>query len=382
MSGFDTVLIVTHIIYDKTSPEDAREGPYSSICRALALTFKNVETCQMPLFGFNGPVIYGRWGKSRKLKIPPLLGKISVLKYLTDISITSLLATVFNLANRNRKKLLIGIDPLSCLPLVFLKKIFNYQLVFYSVDFNKRRFGNKILQKLYEKADEISSRFSDQTWVVSEALKNYKKDNYQIESFYIPNSPIYNERSYKEGKVKRAGNKMVWIGSFPTARQREVLFETLKEIQDKVRPDLKFYFIAYGDLQEFEGFCQRYQLKKYQIFGPRSRPECQKLVAQCDIGIALYDDQFGSTEFIEPLKIWDFMMCGAPFIISSEPSISNPIKKAEVVYFLNPGNKIPPDDSLREFLKPENLNRLQEKCIELAKEFDIQKQVEKTLKKI
>ncbi len=379
MSSFDKALVVTHIIYDKTSPDCAREGPYSSVCRALTLILEEVETCQIPLFDFNEPVIYGPWEKDRQLQIPPLLGKRTSLKYLIDILVTAFFVIRFNVTNRNKKKLIIGIDPLSCLPLAILKKIFSYQLVFYSVDFNKKRFGNKILQKLYEKADEISTRFSDQTWVVSDALKSYKKNNYHLESFYIPNSPTYNDAPYQQSKGLKTGNKMVWIGSFPTERQREVLFTALKEIQDRVRPDLEFYFAPFGNLHKFKEYCQKYRLKKYKIFDLHGRLECQKLVAQCDVGIALYDDQFGSTAFIEPLKIWDFMMCGLPFIISSEPSISAPIKKAGVAYFLNPGNKIPPDDSLKEFLKPENLNKLQEKCVKLAKEFSIKRQIEKVL---
>lgn len=373
------ILVITHVLYRNGEPV---EGPYSSTCNALTSMFEGVETCQIPLFGFTGPVIYGQWERGRKLRVPSLLGKFGVLKYLTDIFVTSLLVIRFTLANRNKKKLIIGIDPLSCLPPALLKKMLNYRLVFYSVDFNKNRFGNKILQKLYEKADEISARFSDQTWVISQALKDHKKNNYQVESLYIPNSSIYNGLPYKEGKVLRTGNKMAWTGSFLTERQHDVFFAALKEIQDRVRPDLEFYFAPISDRHKIKEYCQKYQLKKYKVLDLHSRKEWQKLSATYDIGIALYDDRFGSTEFIEPQKIWDFMMCGLPFVISSEPSISNPIKKAGVAYFLNPGNKIPPDDSLKEFLEPENISRSQTKCIELAKEFDIQKQIAKTLTKI
>lgn len=382
MPDFDKALVVTHIVYREISPYDALEGPYSSVCHALTLILKEVETCQIPLSGFNGSLIYGQWKKGRKLKVPSFLGKLAVLKYLIDIFITVFFVIRFNLTNRNKKRLVIGIDPLSCFPLGFLKKILNYQLVFYSVDFNKNRFGNKILQRLYEKADEISARLSDQTWVVCQSLKDYKKNNYQVESFYIPNSPIYNGALYEQGKSLKTGNKMAWTGSFLTERQGRILFATLKEVQDKARPDLEFYFAPIGSRRKIKEYCQKYKLKKCKVLDLRSRLEWQKFVSKCDVGIALYDDKFGSTEFIEPLKIWDFMMCGLPFIISSEPSIATPIQKAGVAYFLNPGNKIPQDNSLKEFLKPKNIQKLQTKCLEIAKEYDISKQIEKALKKI
>lgn len=382
MLNFDKALTVTHVIYRKIPPHDALGGPYSSVCHALELILQDVETCQIPLYGFDGPVVYGQWKKGRKFKIPSILGKVPPLKYIIDIFIVIFFVARFSLANNNKKRLVVGIDPLSCLPLVFFKKILNYRLVFYSVDFNKNRFNNKLLQKLYEKADEISARFSDQTWVVCQSLKDYKKNNYQTRSFYVPNSPVYNGALYEQAKNLKTGNKMLWMGSFLTKRQYDILFSTLKEVQDKARPDLEFYLAPLSHHQKFKKYCQKYQLKKYKVLDLRGRSECQKLAAKCDIGIALYDDKFGSTEFIEPLKIWDFMMCGLPFIISSEPSISTPIKKAGVAYFLNPGNKIPSNNSLKEFLKPKSVAGLQKKCVKLAKEFGIKRQIEKALEKM
>jgi len=110
-----------------------------------------------------------------------------------------------------------------------------------------------------------------------------------------------------------------------------------------------------------------------------SRSEWQQFAAKCDIGIAVYDDQFGSTEFIEPLKIWDFMMCGLPFIISKEPSLATLIKDSGVAYSLDFKNKIPVGNSLRDFLSQENIKRLQPVGVEIARRFSIDKQVEQVL---
>lgn len=382
MADFDKALVVTHIVYRKIPPYIPVLGPYSSVCGALKPMVKDVQTCQLPLSGFNDPLTYGKWGKERKFKIPAILGKSVVLKYLIDILITIFFTARFNLKNRGKKRLIIGVDPLSCFPLIFLKKIFGYKLVFYSVDFNRYRFSNKILQKLYERADEISSRLSDQTWVVCESLKDYKKKHFGVDSIYIPNSSIFNGKLYKSDKKLKTGNKLLWTGSFLTERQFGILFGILKQIQNKIRPDMEFYFAPIGNLKKFKEYCQKYQLKKYQVLDFLNRFEVQKFAATCDVGIATYDPKFGSTEFIEPLKIWDFMMCGMPFIISCEPSISTPIKESGVAYLLAPNNKIPKDNSLKKFLKKENIIRLQSKCIKLAQEFDIQKQIEKALKKI
>ena len=174
---------------------------------------------------------------------------------------------------------------------------------------------------------------------------------------------------------------MAWTGSCLTERQFYLLFDVLKEVQ-KIRPDIEFYFAPTGNHEKFNEQSKKYKLNKYKVLDLHSRREWQEFAATCDVGIAIYDEKSGSTEFIEPLKIWDFMMCGLPFIISCEPSIATPVEKSGVAYFLKPGNKIPKDNSLNEFLTKENITKLQGKCIQLSREFDIQKQMEKALAKI
>lgn len=380
MIKFDKVLVVTHLVYRKAPPFEPLEGPYSSVTESLIGLGLDVETCQIPLNGFIDSIVYGNWKNKKLLKIPSPLGRVLWVKYFLDILITFLFLIKFNLENLHRKRLIVGIDPLSCLPLIFLKKLLNYKLVFYSVDFNRHRFKNSRLQGLYEKADELSSRFSDQVWVVCESLKNYKKTRYQIDSIYIPNSPVFSADLYEKTKNLKAGNKMAWTGSFLTERQYDILFSLLKQIQEKARADLKFYFAPMQHHEKFEEFSQRYGLKVFKVLHLTSRRQWQEFAAGCDVGIATYDDQFGSTEFIEPLKIWDFMLCGMPFIISSEPSLSTPVKQSGVAYLLAPQNQIVDSNSLKEFLKAENLKKLQGKCLELAKEFDIRVQIKRALK--
>lgn len=380
MSKFDIVLVVTHVNYRSKPSCEPTEGPYSSVCKALAKEGESVYACLLPMTGFDHELRYGQWPNLNKTKIPSILGKVVPLKYLIDFFIVSVHALIFNASKKNEKKLFIGIDPLSCLPLVLLKKLFRLKLVFYSVDFNKKRFSNKLLQQFYEKADKICSRVSNQVWVVSESLKDYKWNNYKVKSLYIPNAPVFNSDVYNKNKLLKKGNKIAWTGGTLNERWYNYLFNVLKEIE-KIRPDMEFYFAPISSHEDFEKYSQKYKLRKWRVLHLHSRSEWQEFAAKCDVGIAVYDDQFGSTEFIEPLKIWDYMMCCLPFIISCEPSISTPIKESGVAYFLAPHNKIPKDNSLKEFLKKENIARLQEKCIELAKEFDIQKQIEKALDK-
>lgn len=76
------------------------------------------------------------------------------------------------------------------------------------------------------------------------------------------------------------------------------------------------------------------------------------------------------------------MVCGMPFIISCEPSISQPIKDSGIVYFLGPDNKITDAKSLGDFLQKGNLEALQSKCVNLAREYSIDRQIKTALAKL
>lgn len=382
MINFEKAFVVTHIINRKAPPFEPLEGPYSSVSESLVQLIGGVETLQLPLNGFNERVIFGDWKNRQSFKIPSFFGSLLPVKYLLDFCLVVFFLSKFNLANLKKRKLVVGIDPLSCLALVFFKKIFNYKLVFYSVDFNLQRFKNKSLQKLYEKADELSSRGSDQVWVVCESLQDYKKENYKIDSLYIPNSPIFSSDFYDQAKNLKTGKKMTWTGSFLTERQYDILFGLLAQIQEEARPDLEFYFAPMQHHEKFEQFARNYHLRIFKVLHLASRRQWQEFAAGCDVGIATYDEEFGSTQFIEPLKIWDFMLCGMPFIISREPSLSTPIKNSGVAYLLAPKNQIGDIASLRNFLKTENLRSLQPRCLGLAREFDIHRQIAQALEVI
>ncbi|OGK19462.1 hypothetical protein A2799_04850 [Candidatus Roizmanbacteria bacterium RIFCSPHIGHO2_01_FULL_39_24] len=375
---YEKAFVVTHIAYRTNSPYDALEGPYSSVCNGLTNAKVIIDTLQIPLEGYNQPALIGRWKKTRKLFLPKILGKIAPLKYIFDTFVVFFETRKYLQKNKNKKVLYIGVDPLSTISLVLLKKFYMFDLVFYSVDFNKHRFQNKFMQFLYEKLDEISSKQSEYVWAVCEGLVEYKKKHQKVITSYVPNSNQYTSLLFTAGYKKRTGNKMCWTGSCITPRQFSILFSVLEKVQ-KVRPDLEFHFAPVINHKEFEENCKKHGLKKWTVHTLHSRAEWQKLAAICDVGIAIYDDKFGSTKFIEPLKMWDFLLCGLPFIISCEPSIAKAVKTSGAAYLLQPKNIIPKDGSLKKFLDPKNLESLQKKCLELAKEYDIAVQMKKSL---
>lgn len=354
-------LIVTHIYHRKDKPV---EGPFSSVTRALTSLNHSVEYIGIPLVGYEAPIEYC----SKKIKVPSFLGKNLAVKYITDFIITKILTLIYLLKNYDKEVVLIGIDPLSTLPLILFKYIFDLKLVFYSVDYSRTRFGKGLLQSIYETTNMICAKCANQVWVVSEYLQKFSDDSYGTKAIYIPNSFSFDESYFLKNKPVRAGNKIVWTGSVSTDKQMHDIFRLSQKLQ-QLRPELEFWYIPSFQVKEFTQALPSYNLNKAQIFDVAGQKESRELVSQCDLGLAIYDKNFGSTEFIEPIKVWEYMLCGLPFMLSKEASINKDVKNDGVVYILDDDNKINDDQLALKYISKENLLKLPEKCLDLAKKY-------------
>lgn len=380
LNRLHSILVVTHIIYRKTEPFDPLEGPYASVGDALVDMGYSVSTLQIPLDDFKLPLVYGEWQNNVKnLQIPSLLGVIKPVKYILDAIIVFCYVLANCLAAKNNSKIVIAIDPLTCIPLILLKRITSFKLIYYAVDFNRERFGNSVLQSLYEKADELSSRNCDQCWVVSRSMKEYKKTNFGVEALHISNSSPFDASIYKKGKKFKTGNKIGWSGSFLSDKQFVIFFKLIAKIQ-KLRPDLEFHIAPTGKHELFKKYGAKYKIDKMIILYLSSRKEWQEYAAKLDIGLAIYDPDFGMTKFLEPLKSWDYLLCGMPFIVSSEPTLQESVESSGVAYVLGPRNAVNNESTLTDFLHKSNIAKLQSRCIDLARKFDMKKQIENSFK--
>lgn len=370
------VLIITHIAFNPKTGQPV-EGPYTSVGKAMAQIFNRQPSfLEIPLKDFEGPIIY-RWDSVEKLyRVPRIFGKIATVKYITDSLLSLIVGLIFVLRNKENA-LIIGIDPLTTWVLTLLTKLFKFKLVFYCVDFSQNRSSQSFFSRLYKLADRISSQRSNQVWVVCEALQEYKKANYNINSFYIPNSFPFDPR-YSNNLSQRTQRRTVWTGSILTDRQIQHIFRLCKEIQ-KLRPEMEFSFIPSNHQENFQKAILVFDLKNAQVFNVPGQEESRQIVSTCDLGLAIYDKEHGSTKYIEPIKIWEYMMCGLPFIISREPSLNRDVINAGVAYQLAEDNEIPQDGSLKQFIDPNNLERRKSKCIELAQKYDVVKTVKESI---
>lgn len=371
------ILVTAHIAYHPISGQPAA-GPFSSITTALIKLGYRVNTVLIPLCGWEKPAQIEFYGDSKKqVRVAKFLGKNIAIKYLTDIVVETIL--IIQLIARRGVTITIGCDALATLPLLLIKKIIPLKVIFYCVDFNQQRFNNKLLQWVYQKSDFLCSKYSDQVWVVGYSLLKDKKERYGIIAHYIPNSFPFDKKVQEETIQERNGNRVVWTGSLSTDRQLNALIQTIKGLLF-LRPELEINLIPANYISTIEQAIVSNELSdKVFIHQVPSQHESQQIVKTMDLGLAIYDEKFGSTAYIEPIKIWEYLLCGIPFIISKEPVICPEIMERGVAFKLDAANSIPKDDSLRTFISKEHITQLPPTCIALAKKYSLEGLVSKQL---
>jgi hypothetical protein len=140
MKKFDTVLVVSHIAYRAGQISEPIEGPYIFLARSLKRVIKKVAILGVPLLGYESNVVFGELGKFTNISVPKQLGKSTFIKFTIDVLISFIFTVTWCIKNRNKNNLVVGVDPLSCFPLLLLKPFFGFTLVFHCVVFNKKRF--------------------------------------------------------------------------------------------------------------------------------------------------------------------------------------------------------------------------------------------------
>jgi len=200
------ILLITHVVFNKNLPT---AGPYSSVIKSLQNKTKSLRVLEIPLYNFDEPIIYGDPLSLSKLKISKFLGIVPPIKYVIDIIITIFFLLKF-LIQKSKHKVVISIDPLSAIIPSIFRRILNIKSIFYCVDFNENRFKNKILQRLYEGADKISSIHSDflknNLKVGYKEITGWWRDTGKPEDLIIANQLLLEEipaENFKiEGKVE------------------------------------------------------------------------------------------------------------------------------------------------------------------------------------
>lgn len=261
----------------------------------------------------------------------------------------------------------VGFDPVNALSGIIGRSLINKNLkvIFYSIDYSKKRTGFFITDKLYIYLDKYAALNSNETWNCS--YKVFKlREKYLKNNFFVPNIPVIN----KESNNKFSNFTVVFTGYFNHIYRIDLLKELINNVKEL---DINLFIIGDGkEKANLKNLINNLKLEQ-RVFlkGYLEHKEVMKILSQSNAGLALYSGSESYDEYRDSMKIREFTFLELPTICTDK------IPNSEEIIKYNLGKVIKNKQELFKainFLKnKDNLEKIQKNCKEYNKKIDIKK---------
>jgi len=260
----------------------------------------------------------------------PFPVKISFLRYFFEIFFT----IIYFLRKSQRKgkiEVFFGVDPLNTVSGLILRRLgVVKKVVFYSVDYSKNRFENKLLNFLYQKLDTACTLNSDEVWSVSTRIVDLRRKMglEDRKNIYVPNIPSDEYKKYLNNKKDRLC--MVTLGIIGSQLEFTKVFITIKKLK-KDYPDIKFKIIGSGPMVDYyKKQCEDMGIQDSVIFmGTLGHNEALEQISKSGIGLALYNGSWSFNYYGDSMKCREYFCFGLPVLTTDTHSTVEDIKNNE-----------------------------------------------------
>lgn len=307
----------------------------------------------------------------------------SRLRKLPDLYryLTAVVLNVFFVLRRGRGwDLYIGCNNLNAVSGLLLRRLgIVKKTIYYTIDYNPRRFQNRALNYLYHRLDQWCTRHADETWntthLVAEAREKY-----------------FGFRGGQQ-KVVPLG---IWFNRFPRLPFSEIQKHTAvfmgnlrkrQGVQDviaalpyivKVLPDFHFLVIGGGDYApQLVQQVKNLGVEKHVTFTGyiEKHEDIEKMLVRCAVAVVMYNqyDEKGNLNFVyfgDPGKIKSYLASGLPIVMNDFAFNARALEKAgcAVVVDTTPADIA---KGVLSFLNNEaRLRQSREQAVKTVKQFD------------
>lgn len=201
--------------------------------------------------------------------------------------------------------------------LFYKKKKFVYDIFDY---FSDTAHGNSLILWISRKFETFIINHADATIICSEKRKKQINPAKPKKLYVIHNSPSINQISTDiSGICKSNSNKtkIVYVGNLVEDRCiREIIYVA------KENREIEFHIGGIGNLSEFVNeVSSKYSNVFY--YGKLQYKEVLALEKECDIMIALYDQNVRNHKYAAPNKFYEAMALGKPLIVLHDTGIDD-----------------------------------------------------------
>lgn len=230
----------------------------------------------------------------------------------------------------------IGVDPLNCAVGVILKKLGKVRrVIFYSIDFVPRRFGNPVLNRIYHFFEKVCLAWSNECWDVSPRISQGRKRFLGIHRYNKKVVPIGVEAKDIAGLTlpQSARYRIVFVGHLLEKQGVQRVIEAMPYIVKKI-PQAEFLIIGGGPYEQaLRRMAQALQLGTHVRFTGwvHDQKKVATLLRSCTIGVAPYVPEgayeANFTYWADPTKIKTYLSAGLPVILTDVPYNARELQK-------------------------------------------------------
>lgn len=330
---------------------------------------------------------YYQNGKILKKYYPKIRKRPELINYFRHFYKT----VKFALNSRERFDLFVGSDNLNAVAGLFLRRIGRVKkVVYYVIDYNPKRFQNRLMNKIYHKIDQFCVKRCDETWNLSKRMIQGRKKYFNFtggKQIVVPIGIWFNRLKHKKSTTKN--KTLVFMGNILKKQGVQYVIEAIPKVIKKI-PNFTFLVIGGGDyIPTLKKLADNIGVSKYVKFTDfiDDHKEVEKMLSRCSVAVAMYEkfDENGDlsfTYFADPGKIKSYLASGLPVLLTDVPHNAKEIEK------LNCGKIIKTDykDIVRavvSLMKDENkLMKYRQNAIKYAEKYDWNLIFEKNLKRV
>lgn len=229
----------------------------------------------------------------------------------------------------------INCHSLPVLPLcVFLKIVYGAKLVYDTHELETETVGSKGVRKLLSKMVEKSLIFFiDEIIVVNDSIADWYRKEYKLSAVWSVKNVPYNmappqaNSTIFRDKFNIGENGIIFLyqGAIVYGRGINILLDVFSKA-NKVNGNKHIIFMGYGDLVDL--VCM-YEKKFPNIhFHPAVDPnEIIQYTASADVGLSIIENVCLSYYLCFPNKLFEYINCGLPVIVSNFPVMANFVDK-------------------------------------------------------
>src|SRR3989344_3103160 len=383
LSKDSSVLILSHF-YKRTQ---SGGGPPQEIRDFFLPKVKSIYYIEHPVpyatDHRSSMTVYENGAFKRQLFTPSLVGP-QIVFYMLDPLIT----LYFLIIARVGFDLCVALDNLNTVSVLHFKKVgIIKKLVFYTIDYNPKRFENKTLNSIYHFIDRLACYHSDKIWILSEKMITARKKNGVNPKKTAPSIDLPMGANLERikilplSKIKR--KQIVYAGYLLEKQGVQLIIESMPKIISLVS-DAKFVIIGQGEFEKpLKALVRKLKLERHVEFKGfiKTHEGVEKILCQSAIGIAPYvDDPDNFTRYTDPGKPKLYLGTGLPVVITDVPAIARIIQQKKAGFI----TKYDSEDLAKKIIKllsDDSLyKRYRSNALILSKDYDTNTLITKALR--